>query len=104
MRSKEVENGNARRLRNATRRKRNGEGSVAALAQEIIRGQPSVQALGAEQAMRERFGSENRESLEAGVEETAAAVAMERRSCIASAGCARRPRRSAATAGPSRIL
>jgi ABC-type multidrug transport system fused ATPase/permease subunit len=68
----------ARALRDATRRKRNGEGGVAALAQEILRGQPSVQALGAEQAMRERFGSENRESLEAGVAETRAAVAMER--------------------------
>jgi ABC-type multidrug transport system fused ATPase/permease subunit len=68
----------ARRLRETTRRKRSGEGSVAALAQEIIRGQPSVQALGAEQAVRERFGRENRASLEAGVAETAAAVAMER--------------------------
>jgi ATP-binding cassette subfamily B protein len=68
----------ARALSSATRRKRNGEGSVAALAQEIIRGQPSVQALGAEHAMRERFGAENRASLEAGVAETAAAVAMER--------------------------
>jgi len=68
----------ARALHEATRRKRNGEGSVAALAQEIIRGQPSVQALGAEETMRERFGSENRESLEAGVAETAAAVSMER--------------------------
>jgi ATP-binding cassette subfamily B protein len=68
----------ARSLRDTTRRKRNGEGSVAALAQEILRGQASVQALGAEQAMRERFGSENRESLEAGVAETGAAVAMER--------------------------
>jgi len=68
----------ARALSDATRRKRNGEGTVAALAQEIIRGQPSVQALGAEQTMRERFGAENRVSLEAGVAETAAAVAMER--------------------------
>lgn len=68
----------ARALRDATRHKRDGEGAVAALAQEIIRGQPAIQALGAEDAMRERFADVNRRSLAAGVAETAAAVAMER--------------------------
>jgi ATP-binding cassette subfamily B protein len=68
----------ARALHEATRRKRNNEGGVAALAQEILRGQASVQALGEESATRARFGHENRASLEAGVAETATAVAMER--------------------------
>lgn len=68
----------ARSLANATRRKRREEGRVAGLTQEILRGLPSIQALGAEEVIRRRFMESNRKSLAAGVKETRAAVSMER--------------------------
>jgi ATP-binding cassette, subfamily B, bacterial len=66
-----------RRLRAASRAKRQHEGNVAGLAQEIVRGLPAIQALGGERHSRERFARMNAESLQAGVEETRATAAME---------------------------
>lgn len=65
-------------LREASRDKRHGEGNVSGLAQEIMRGLPSVQALRAEAQVRERFVEVNRKSLAAGVEQTRVAVGLER--------------------------
>jgi len=67
----------ARPLGRATREKRQREGAVAALAQEILRGLPAVQALGVEKAVREDFARTNTNSLSAGVRETEVAVSME---------------------------
>ena len=72
-------------LRTASRAKRGGEGRVAALAQEIMRGLPSVQALGLEQYTRGRFRAVNSRSLRAGVQEVRVAVSMERAMSIAKA-------------------
>ena len=66
-----------RRLGAASREKRREEGEVAGLAQEIVRGLPSIQALGAEARTRERFAGINARSLRAGVRETSVAVSME---------------------------
>lgn len=63
--------------------KRDREGSVASLSQEIMRGLPSIQALGAEQVVRRRFKRINRFSLTAGVGEVRVAVSMERAMQIA---------------------
>jgi ATP-binding cassette subfamily B protein len=75
----------AKPLRKATRQKRRGEGAVAGLAQEVIRGLATVQALGAEERVRERFSEVNSQGLNAGVRETQVAVAMERNMQIANA-------------------
>jgi len=66
------------RLARASREKRRREGDVAGLAQEIVRGMPTIQALSGEQYARERFWRSNARSLEAGVEETRATAQMER--------------------------
>jgi ATP-binding cassette subfamily B protein len=68
----------SKRLWAASRAKRKHEGKVSGLAQEIIRGLPVIQALGGESHTRRRFERVNRKRLQAGVEETRAAVAMER--------------------------
>ena len=72
-------------LRAASRAKRGGEGRVAGLAQEIMRGLPSVQALGLERYTRARFREINTNSLRAGVQEVRVAVGMERAMVIANA-------------------
>ena len=69
---------NGRQLHEASREKRHHEGEVAGLAQEIVRGLPTVQVLGAEEHARERFGATNARSLEAGMQETRLEVGMER--------------------------
>jgi ABC-type multidrug transport system fused ATPase/permease subunit len=68
----------ARPLRRASRRKRQREGEVAGLAQEIVRGLASTQALGAESRVGATFAGVNASSLEAGVREIKVSVAMER--------------------------
>jgi len=73
----------ARPLGEATRDKRQREGAVAALAQEILRGLPAVQALGVEKEVRDEFAGTNRNSLGAGVRETEVAVSMEQAMQIA---------------------
>ena len=65
-------------LHEASRAKRRGEGDVSALAQEIVRGLPSVQVLSAEDSVRERFRQDNLRSLNAGVRQTRVAVALQR--------------------------
>ncbi|MFQ5616901.1 MAG: ABC transporter transmembrane domain-containing protein, partial [Anaerolineales bacterium] len=65
-------------LRNASRSRRIRDGEVSGLVQEIMRGLPSTQILGAEERVRERFGTVNLHSLQAGVHETRVAVGMER--------------------------
>lgn len=65
-------------LNRASREKRRCEGDVAGLAQEIMRGLPTIQALGHERHTRHRFNDINAESLKAGVNETRIAVALER--------------------------
>ena len=67
-----------KRLWAASRKKRKHEGKVSGLAQEIVRGLPVIQALGAEQHAREKFGQSNSKRLQAGVAETRVAVQMER--------------------------
>jgi ATP-binding cassette subfamily B protein len=62
----------------ASREKRRREGEVAALAQEIVRGLPAIQALGGEGHARERFRQLNARSLDAGRQATQVAAAMER--------------------------
>ncbi|PYQ80424.1 MAG: hypothetical protein DMG03_23030 [Acidobacteria bacterium] len=65
-------------LGRASRERRRREGEVAALAQEIVRGLPVIQALGGNDHARERFRRLNANSLEAGVAETRVAAQMER--------------------------
>jgi ATP-binding cassette, subfamily B, bacterial len=66
------------RLGRASRERRRREGEVAALAQEIVRGLPVIQALGGNEHARERFRRLNANSLQAGVAETRVAAQMER--------------------------
>jgi len=68
----------SRRLWVASRDKRKQEGTVSALAQEIVRGLSAIQALGGELCARQRFELVNRRRLHSGVEETRVAVQMER--------------------------
>jgi ABC-type multidrug transport system fused ATPase/permease subunit/glycosyltransferase involved in cell wall biosynthesis len=68
----------SRRLWAASRKKRQHEGSVSGLAQEIVRGLPVIQALGGESHARSKFENGNVKRLQAGVEETRVAVSMER--------------------------
>lgn len=64
-------------LAKASRRKRKREGEVAAFAQEVIRGLPIIQALGADARARHRFGEINARSLHAGVTESDLTARME---------------------------
>ncbi len=68
----------ARPLRVTARAKRQQEGRVAGLAQEILRALSFIQTAGAEPEIRDRFAAINRDSLGAGVAETRAAVRLER--------------------------
>lgn len=68
----------SRQLWAASRKKRRHEGKVSGLAQEIVRGMPVIQALGAESSARSKFENTNVKRLKAGVEETRVAVRMER--------------------------
>jgi ATP-binding cassette, subfamily B, bacterial len=68
----------ARPLAETARAKRQQEGRVAGTAQEIIRLLPFIQASGADAEIRAQFADTNRSSLGAGVEETRAAVRLER--------------------------
>lgn len=65
-------------LHRASKNKRRYEGEVAGLAQEIIRGLPTLQALGDEARARQRFAQTNSKSLRAGVDETRLEVAIAR--------------------------
>ncbi|MFN8058314.1 MAG: ABC transporter ATP-binding protein [Vicinamibacterales bacterium] len=66
-----------RRVGEATRRKRRREGEVSALAQEIVRGLPVIQALGATSLVRERFAQVSRDSLQSGVVAARATARLE---------------------------
>jgi ABC-type multidrug transport system fused ATPase/permease subunit len=66
------------RLRRCSRYKRNQEGIVSGYTQECVKGMTTVQALSAEDYVRQNFLHANRASLQAGITETAAAVGMER--------------------------
>jgi ATP-binding cassette, subfamily B, bacterial len=74
----------AKALRSTSRAKRKREGKVAAFAQEVLRGLPSVQSVGAEPAVRERFLAINADATRTGVEETRVQVLLERQMQIAS--------------------
>lgn len=76
----------AGRLQTAAREKRRFEGEVAGLAQEIVRGLPTVQSLGGEGYLRNRFRKKNRASLSAGVENARVGIRMERMMKIAQGG------------------
>jgi ABC-type multidrug transport system fused ATPase/permease subunit len=65
------------RLRHASRDKRAREGDVAGFTQEFVKGITTVQALTAEDHIKQRFHAINRTSLRAGLAETSAAVNME---------------------------
>ncbi|MFQ5450065.1 MAG: ABC transporter ATP-binding protein [Nitrospinaceae bacterium] len=65
-------------LQKASRQKRRREGQTAGLAQEIIRGIPTIQALGIENAIQKRFKKSNSKSLNAGLHELRVAIGMER--------------------------
>ena len=65
-------------LTKASRAKRKEEGNVAGLAQEIMRGLPTVQALGGETYVRKQFAQANMLSLAAGVNETRIEARIER--------------------------
>lgn len=77
-----------------SRTKRRREGEVSAVGQEIVRGLPVIQALGATEAARQRFGAVNAASLAAGVQASLATARLERSFELAR-GCAI----AAATAG-----
>jgi ABC-type multidrug transport system fused ATPase/permease subunit len=66
------------RLRRCSRNKRQQEGVVSGYTQECVKGMTTVQALSAEDFVRQKFLHANRISLQAGIQETAAAVSMER--------------------------
>jgi ATP-binding cassette, subfamily B, bacterial len=68
----------ARPLRTTARAKRQQEGRVAGLAQEILRALSFIQIAGAEHEIRSRFAAVNTDSLGAGVAEARAAVRLER--------------------------
>lgn len=76
-----------RQVSHASRGKRKREGDVAATAQEIVRGLPVIQALGATEAVRRRFGTVSAASLAAGVQASRAAARLERSFELAR-GCA----------------
>jgi ATP-binding cassette, subfamily B, bacterial len=65
-------------LRATAKAKRVQEGRVAGLAQEILRSLSFLQSASAERQIRNRFEDTSRESLSAGVDETRAAVRLER--------------------------
>ena len=67
-----------RRVAAASRAKRRREGDVAAVAQEIVRGLPVIQALGATEGARQRFATVSAAGLRAGVEAARAAAGLER--------------------------
>ncbi|MEQ1907283.1 MAG: ABC transporter ATP-binding protein [Vicinamibacterales bacterium] len=67
-----------RRVAAASRTKRRREGEVAAVAQEIVRGLPVIQALGATEGARQRFATVSAEGLRAGVQASRAAAGLER--------------------------
>ncbi len=66
------------KLRKTARSKRRHEGSIAGLAQEIIRNLPLIQALGFEQKTRRDFREINEQSLSAGVDSIRVIAEMER--------------------------
>lgn len=67
-----------RRVAQTSRAKRQREGEVAAMAQEIVRGLPVIQALGASAGVRSRFDRVSAAGLRAGVEAARAAARLER--------------------------
>lgn len=67
-----------RQVASTSRAKRKREGEVSATAQEIVRGLPVIQALGATGAARQRFGRVSAASLSAGVTASRAAARLER--------------------------
>lgn len=79
--------GLGRQVASTSRVKRRREGEVSATAQEIVRGLPVIQALGATEAARQRFGRVSAASLAAGVVASRAAARLERSFELAR-GCA----------------
>lgn len=75
-----------RRVTLTSRQRRRREGEVAAVAQEIVRGLPVIQAIGATEHASRRFSAASASSLSAGVEASRAAARMERTFEVARAG------------------
>ena len=73
----------ARPLQLTAKAKRVQEGRVAGFAQEILRSLSFIQSAGAEAHIRDHFEATNRDSLGAGINETRAAVRLERMMQIA---------------------
>lgn len=67
-----------RQVAQTSRAKRRKEGDVSAVAQEIVRGLPVIQALGATESARQRFRRASAASLAAGVQSSLAAARLER--------------------------
>jgi len=67
-----------RHLRHMSRLKRARESDVAGFTQEFVKGMDTIQALGAEEHVRQRFRQINKNSLNAAIGETKAAIGMER--------------------------
>ncbi len=67
-----------RRVAASSRQRRRREGDVAAVAQEIVRGLPVIQAIGATGAARQRFAAVSAAGLQAGVVAAQAAASLER--------------------------
>lgn len=67
-----------RRVAETSRTKRRRDGEVAAVAQEIVRGLPVIQALGATEGARRRFAVVSAEGLQSGVLASKAAAGLER--------------------------
>lgn len=65
-------------LNHASRSKRRHEGEVAGLAQEIVRGLPTIQALSNERQVRTQFTQINTRSMRAGIQETRIEVQIAR--------------------------
>lgn len=88
-----------RRVAAASRTKRRREGEVAGVAQEIIRGLPVIQALGATEHAGRRFAAVSGDGLRAGVHAAQAAAGLER-----SFGLARAVVMATATAGGALLV
>ncbi|MEZ5419013.1 MAG: ABC transporter ATP-binding protein [Vicinamibacterales bacterium] len=67
-----------RRVAEASRVRRRREGDVAAVAQEVVRGLPVIQALGAVEGAQRRFSLVSADGLRAGVVAARAAAGLER--------------------------
>ena len=88
-----------RRVAESSRARRRREGDLAAVAQEIVRGLPVIQAIGATEGARQRFATASAAGLRAGVVAAQAAAGLER-----SFGVARAAVTAAVTAGGALLV